>query len=76
LSDADKEGEAIHDLIEHLPGRERCTGSTLIAAAPMTHSYGKKGKADTYRHNAAYHSFLKIHERPRSKMECRLKTTL
>ena len=39
---------------------------SLITDAPMTHWYGKKVGTDTYHHNAAYPSFLKIHERPRS----------
>jgi predicted acyl esterase len=39
---------------------------SLITDAPMTHWYGEKVGSDTYHHNTAHPSFLKIHERPRS----------
>lgn len=38
---------------------------SLTADAPMTHWYGAKVGKDTYHHNAAYPSHLKLHERPR-----------
>lgn len=36
-----------------------------ITEAPMTHWYGQKVGADTYHHNPAYPSRLRLHERPR-----------
>ncbi|MBC8082201.1 MAG: CocE/NonD family hydrolase [Hymenobacter sp.] len=38
---------------------------SLIADAPMTHWYGAKVGHDTYYHNQAQPSHLKLHERPR-----------
>ena len=40
-------------------------GST-ITEAPMTHWYGQKVGTDTYYHNAAQPSRLRLHERPRT----------
>lgn len=38
-----------------------------ITEAPMTHWYGQKVGADTYHHNPAYPSRLRLHERPREE---------
>jgi predicted acyl esterase len=39
---------------------------SAITEAPMTHWYGQKVGADTYHHDAAHPSRLRLHERPRS----------
>lgn len=36
-----------------------------VADAPMSHWYGTKVGRDTYYHNQAQPSLLKLHERPR-----------
>jgi hypothetical protein len=38
---------------------------SAITEAPMTHWYGQKVGTDTYHHNAAHPSRLRLHERPR-----------
>jgi uncharacterized protein len=38
---------------------------SLIADAPMTHFYGQKVGTDTFHHDAANPSQLRLHERPR-----------
>ncbi len=38
---------------------------SLIAHAPMTHFYGTKVGTDTYHHDRAHPSTLRLHERPR-----------
>lgn len=39
---------------------------SAITEAPMTHWYGQKVGTDTYHHDAAHPSRLRLHERPRS----------
>jgi predicted acyl esterase len=39
---------------------------SLITDAPMTHFYGTKVGTDTYHHDRAYPSTLRLHERPRN----------
>jgi predicted acyl esterase len=56
------ESEAIHDMIEHVAGIDWST----TTEAPITHWYGQKAGADTYDHNAAQPSRLRLHERPRT----------
>ena len=38
---------------------------SAITEAPMTHLYGENVGTDTYYHNAAQPSRLRLHERPR-----------
>ena len=38
---------------------------SAITEAPMTHWYGQKVGVDTYHHNQAHPSCLRLHERPR-----------
>jgi uncharacterized protein len=38
---------------------------STITEAPMTHWYGQKVGTDTYHHDAAHPSRLRLHERPR-----------
>jgi putative CocE/NonD family hydrolase len=38
---------------------------SAITEAPMTHWYGQKVGADTYHHNQAHPSHIRLHERPR-----------
>jgi hypothetical protein len=40
--------------------------ASTITEAPMTHWYGQKVSTDTYYHNAAQLSRLRLHERPRT----------
>ncbi len=40
---------------------------SAITEAPMTHWYGQKVGTDTYHHDAAYPSRLRLHERPRGR---------
>jgi uncharacterized protein len=39
---------------------------SAILDAPMTHFYGRKTGTDTYHHDAAHPSALRLHERPRA----------
>lgn len=45
---------------------EISTWESSITEAPMTHWYGQKVGTDTYHHNAANPSRLRLHERPRA----------
>jgi hypothetical protein len=38
---------------------------SMITDAPVTHFYGQKVGTDTYHHDAAHLSRLRLHERPR-----------
>jgi len=38
---------------------------SAITEAPMTHWYGQKVGTDTYHHNYAHPSHIRLHERPR-----------
>jgi len=42
---------------------------STITEAPMTHWYGQKVGTDTYHHDAAHPSRLRLHERPRTQGE-------
>ena len=44
---------------------EISNNDSLIADAPMTHSYGRKTGTDTYHHDRTHPSTLTLHERPR-----------
>lgn len=41
---------------------------SAITEAPMTHWYGQKVGTDTYHHDAAHPSRLRLHERPRRRL--------
>jgi hypothetical protein len=40
---------------------------SAITEAPMTYWYGQKVGTDTYHHDAAHPSRLRLHERPRGE---------
>jgi uncharacterized protein len=40
---------------------------SVITEAPMTHWYGQKVGTDTYHHNSAHLSQIRLHERPRNR---------